>query len=453
MGFAQPITGYFFRGTPQSLEYNPAMRHDSSRFFIAMPGLSKLDVGVGTNSFTLGDAVQHGSGEQGFYSDSLYFNMDNFYNALSDRNSLDAELSYTYLNFGFKSGKKSFISLGLTTKAAANPYFSKEFVGFLKDGNANHVGTYDLGDNGINALVYSEAALTYTREINKKLSVGASVKALVGHAAIQTERFDASITTAEDLSKMDITVKSEIYASFPGNIEHDDEEGAQYVSGINTDDIEVTESLGDNMGWAFGFGATYKPIKGLELAASVMDLGSIDWKTDSYLFTQEDEGTYSYRGPDLSDIMDDDDETIEDEDNEFEEVLDSMVNSFKVTDKEAGFSTTIPTKIYISGSYDLLGSALNVGAVYRKRIWDDYDDQMLALSANAWVAKFLSLSASYSMMSETENKLGLGFGVRTGALQLYVMSDDVLWANDVADCSGANMRFGINWLFGRKPKE
>ena len=339
LGFAQPITGYFFRETPQSVGYNPAMRHDSSRFFISMPGISKIDLDLGTSGFTLGDVIHHG---EGIYADSLVFDVDRFYNSLSVNNSITQELAYTWVNFGFKAGK-NFITLGITEKEYINPNFSKELVSLFKDGNAPYIGQdYHLGDNGIDALFYTEAALTFTREINKKLSFGISAKALIGRAAMVTEKFDATVTTADDLSYMDIKMQSLSRVSFPGNLEKD-EEG--YVSGMNMDDFNPVATLTntDNMGWAFGFGAAYIPFKGLELAASIMDLGSIEWKANSYKFVQD--GNFRYEGPDFSDIFDDEAVDNEEDENEFGELLDSMGRSFRVNDFEEGFTSSIPTKI------------------------------------------------------------------------------------------------------------
>ena len=441
-GFAQPITGYFFQRAPQSVEYNPALRRDSSRFFIAMPGISKIDLDLGTSGYTLGDIVNYGEGN---YADSLVFDMDRFYNSLSAKNSITQELAYTWFNFGFKAGK-SFITLGITEKEYMNPYFSKELVGLFKDGNANYIGqNYQIGNSGFDALYYTEAALTFTREISKKLSFGVTAKALIGRAAIVTEDFDFSVNTPENLSYMDIKLKSQARVSFPGNLEKDED---NYVSGMNMEGVDPFETLTntDNMGWAFGFGTTYKPIKGLEVAASVMDLGSIQWKTNSYKFTQH--GSYRYEGTDFSDVFEENVKNGEDQ-NDFEEIIDSIGNSFRVSDTEEGFTSSIPTKIYLSGSYQLLGSALEVGTVYRKRIWDSGSDDLFSFSANALLLKFLSLSASYTMLSDSYNNMGLGVGLRGGPLQFYVMSDNILPIQDYTTTRGTNFRFGINWLLGR----
>jgi len=54
------------------------------------------------------------------------------------------------------------------------------------------------------------------------------------------------------------------------------------------------------------------------------------------------------------------------------------------------------------------------------------------------------------MIGNSYNNLGLGVALRLGCMQLYVVGDNLMAANDPAKAELVSARFGLNFLFGRK---
>jgi len=324
-------------------------------------------------------------------------------------------------------------------------------ITFLKDGNYDYRGrTSNWGGLGIDANYYHEIALGASKKINDKWTVGIKGKILFGVANLHMEESDMSIFTSASGDQIVLNSKHRLRASLPINQIGYDADG--YVDDINFDGDDFDQDFflnTDNKGFAVDLGMTYQMDEKTTLYASILDIGSINWKSNGYEFVQD--GTFTYNGADWSQSGNSNDPNYEEIEDVFEDLSDDIADEFRATDLVGSYSVALPTKIYLGGTHQI-GKRVNLGALSRTEIFNGKVQSSLSFSANARFFKNLSTSASYTVANNSYANLGLGIAAKAGPLQFYVISDNVMAAIKPNSAHIANIRFGFNFLFGCKNK-
>lgn len=444
----ESTTLQFMKGLPQSDLMNPALHNDSSKVVIGLPGMSGMYFDF-NSGFPSSDLIHKGTG---ILADSLVIDIEKFHNSLSTTNPVQQHFSLPLLYLGIRI-KKSFFSIGITEKEIAQFTFAKSLVTFIKDGNAPYMGqNFDLGDMDMDAFHYREFALGYSNELIKnKLTIGGKAKVLYGKFAMQTERMNLKVETAADGSYLNLNSDMKINFSAPVTVEFDEE---NYFTGINGDDVDPKDYMlqTGNTGLAFDLGAVYKLTPKITLSGSIIDMGKISFKED--LNNLNHVSTYKWEGIDFSKSIDESQEDYVDPADLVDDEMKKIENSFKPKKSEFGseaFDVSIPMKIYLGGTYEV-SKNINVGLLDRIYKNGDVSQNTLSLSANTLIGNFLSLSGSYSMIGNSTKNIGLGIAIRMSSMQLYFVGDNVLAIADPSKVEYANLRFGLNYLFGRSHK-
>jgi hypothetical protein len=126
---------------------------------------------------------------------------------------------------------------------------------------------------------------------------------------------------------------------------------------------------------------------------------------------------------------------------------DSIKQAFSINNTNNSFSTAIPVKIYMGGSYQV-NPRIQVGGLARARIYNSQTKLSFTASGNVYLGNFFNFSASYSILEGSYANLGLGIGLRGGPVQFYMVTDNLLAAFDPANVSNLNVRVGLNFLVG-----
>ncbi len=444
----ESTTLMFMKGMSQSDLMNPALHNDSSKVVIGLPGMSGMYFDV-NSGFLSSDLMHKGTG---ILADSLVIDIEKFHNSLSTTNPIQQHFSMPIFYLGIRI-KKSFFSIGITEKEVAQFTFAKSLVTFIKDGNAPYMGqNFNLGDMNMDAFHYREFALGYSNELIKnKLTVGGKAKILYGKMAMQTERMNLKVETAADGSYLNLNADMKINFSAPVTVEFDEE---NYFTGINGDDVDPKDYMlqTGNTGLAFDLGAVYKLTPKITLSGSIIDLGKISFKED--LNNLNYGSTYKWEGIDFSKSIDESQEDYVDPADLVDDEMKKIEKSFRPQKSEFGsepFDVSIPMKIYLGGTYEV-NKNINVGLLDRIYKNGNVSQNTLTLSANTLIGNFLSLSGSYSMIGNSTKNLGLGMAIRLGYMQLYLVGDNALAIADPSKVEYANLRFGLNYLFGRSHK-
>jgi hypothetical protein len=440
---AQEITMYHMHNLQQKHQINPAMWGDC-RVFVGLPGISSVQLGFENRGFEFLDITD---------------NFTNLSDILKDHNQFVFDVGIDLLAFGFKAGK-THISFNFSQKNSFKYSLPKDFLLFLRHGNESFIGeTADLSGVDFGALMYTEMAIGFSREITEKLTIGARAKLLNGLADMSVEHWDAGLFTGPVTYELDMNADIQMNTAAPLDVYYNDDD-PQKIDSIKMQDIKREELLGryllnnPNRGFGFDFGAVYSLSDKITLSASVTDfLSQITWTEDVYNLKLK--GDYQFEGMSLNSLLSDD---FEEED--FEVLQDSILSAFAISGTKNSYTSKIGTSYYLGGSYDVLGW-LNVGGLVRGKLYKDIHLASYSLSANAKAGRFLSGSVSCTMLGSGDFNLGVGLGLKLGPAQLYLLADNIAGINyDPAlnvpwpgSTQNLDFRFGINLLFGCRDKE
>ena len=78
-----------------------------------------------------------------------------------------------------------------------------------------------------------------------------------------------------------------------------------------------------------------------------------------------------------------------------------------------------------------------------------------AISASYYieVKKWLSATVTYSAYNRSWFNMGFGYSINLGPIQWYLVTDNFMAAIDPDKHRNMNLRFGVNWNFGRNDKK
>jgi hypothetical protein len=439
---SQPNTLYFMKDIPQTKDLNPARPGIESGFYISMPLFSKLDLSANTNNWSYSDLIHWGTGTR---ADSLVLDLNKFLSATDKSNFIMESASLTLLEGGFKKGK-NFFALSLTERELAEVFFHKNFVRLINYGNYPYLGTvYNSETFGIGAQHYREIAFNYSRDISKKLTIGGAAKILFGMGAVQTNGMSVKVASPPTGEYLDVITSGRANISAPVSFSYDNR---GYINSVanNFDAGKYFNNYG-NPGFAVDLGFAYHVSKKFEFSMSLIDLGAISWKTNTYGLTENKR--FLYRGIQVADPSF---ATLPFIQPLINQLGDSIRDAFRPDSSHTGFSTLLPVKLYIGGDYKL-NDNVSLSGLARVRVYNNLVHTSFTASTNVFLLNGISLTGSYSIMESTFDNLGVGAGFRTGPFQLYAASDNIFSPFYPSKARNMNLRVGINFIFNDREKE
>lgn len=435
----QGYNAQFIRALPLQHSTNPAYTPCYS-YYIGFPGLTGLQFQTENSGFTVKNVLYKTP------DDSVHFSTDKLLNSIKKNNYLSVGLENDIIAFGFKI-KKGYLHFNLSERFNSTVFYTKDMLDFLVKGNSSFIGkNVSFKSIGLNANYYHEIGIGYSREIDKKWTAGIKVKYLAGIANIYTKKSDISIYT--DPSDYALTVKTDfsLYSSLPGTSMLPEDSVDFSIEGKN-----FSKSLMKfkNSGLAFDLGVQYKYNDKLKFGASIIDLGYINWKSNTKnLVSSKSTGSYTFRGIDINEFFDNDSTKFDDKINE---VIDSLSANLGLKTTYSKYRSNLISKIYLSGMYDV-SQRDHLGLLIRSDIYQSKLKTALTIHYNHEFGKYLSLMTGYSLMTNNYLNLGFGFALNVGSVQLYTMTDNVITFLSPYKSKYGNLNFGINFVFGDKRK-
>ncbi len=440
-------TMYFMDRVPQSSLLNPS-HIPEARFHLGLPVISSLNTSVGSNFISYSDVIFRSS-----VNDSLitFIHPDAdknlFLRSLRNSNIIHNDLFISLLSFGVQN-RLGYFSFSINERFSFENQLPKDLFVLLLKGNEDFLGkTADFSSLNLNLDFYREYALGFAYNMSGKLTVGAKAKLLFGKGNISMTGQEMGLYTDPDDYKMKLQSRFTLNTSLPVTVKYDEDGKVSEIgSRFEDEDLSALDWIfnNENKGLAFDLGATFKPIDALTLSASIIDLGFIRWKKDVYNFTMD--GELDFEGFDISSAFND-----EENEDVFENFLDSIADIFAISDTRNAYSKGLNTRIILGGQYQL-NPRLRLGALSRTMMGNKHIKQALTLSANFDVGRVFSASVSYSMMNNSYNNLGAGLCLRGGPFQFFVVSDNVSAALIPDKIRTVNFWFGMNLVFGHKQK-
>ena len=441
----QSLTLYNMQAIPQAMYVNPGMM-PLTNVNIGLPGISSNYINYGNNGFALHDLIK-ADGNGGILIDA-----NTFLGKLKTNNNLNVNAHVDILSFGFKVKKKNYFSFNLTERVDVRMSYTKDLFSFAINGNGSAANlNRDMNLKiGLDATHFREWGVNYTREINKKLTIGGRLKYLSGIENVNTEKTSATLNTGSQYYALTGSANVSVNSSGLDSASQNHEAS---ILGFNTGR--------QNRGAAIDIGASYQFNKKLSFSASIIDLGFIHWKdyTTNYV-SNNPNATVHYNGIDVNQAVNDSANFGKSAQN----YGDSLANAFGVKTKHTSYTTMLTTQFYLGANY-WLNEKNNVGIVLNGRYANKQFNPAVCVSFNNKVGRWFSASVSYSMLNRSYDNVGLGLAF-TGPVQFYVVSDNILsflvfdkYKSDnssfvvPAYSHNLNVRFGINITLGKIPKD
>ena len=277
-----------------------------------------------------------------------------------------------------------------------------------------------VGNVGVKASHFREIGIGFAYPVNKQLDFGLRAKYLMGFIDASTPgNTTANLTSSGEFFQLDGELKNaqlrtagvDIYSGDEGDI------GSHLTSSGNT-------------GLALDLGFEYKLNRYYSFAASILDIGWINWKTNVTNYTLNDT-TFTYSGLNLDGIGD-----IRDA------VEDSLFSKFDTRETNDSYKSWLPLKAYGSWIYHYDKNLDFYGSLGTRLI----QGQLKMLYGGGMTRRFGKIfTGSLSAMKLPGQffNVGAAFALNGGPVQWYMAADQVINFS-VPDFKAFDFRFGIN---------
>lgn len=418
---AQSDLSFYHLGelTPQNNMFNPVFFPDAD-FYISLPVLSGVSTNM-NNSFTYNDLFIPVEG-----TDSVQFDPEGWLAGVEDGDRLSFNTSVSLFQLGFHIGQKGAVQLFANERVKSSFYYPKHVMEYLLHGNGEFIGQ-EVVENNIRGggTYYREFGAGYSHQLtimgSKKLRIGFRAKFLQGFAQAQVdEGAYVSFLTQADSYNVQVSTNRPVFNT--AGFDSIDEDGYLVSNG--------------NTGFGFDIGADFEITPKLKVALAVNDIGSINW-TEGVKNYELIESEITFGGLDLRDL-----------DDAGDILADTLEQLFDYVETTESFKSKLNTRVFASGSYQVIPKGTVTATVMTR---NDLGKRSFTygLGYTHRVGKMLTVSASVSKKPKQGFAVGGGFGARLGILQLYTSVDNVIGFTDVRKMQNINMRFGVNFLFGR----
>ena len=463
----QVNTLYFLENAPMRHTINPAFQ-PVSRFYLTFPAIGYTSLWAGLNGWSMSDFIF--KGPNGNTITPLHPEApDNWWDKKPQNFMFDTDVYLNLLGFGFAIKDYGYFHLNISEHLMVDAGLSSTFfqINDLSSGNA---GPYSVG---VNALAYTDLALGYSHKINDQWTVGGKVKVLVGQAKLSAKIKDLYLRTS--LDSLQLSAQGEIYAAAPLNWDQLPNDMTQIdaldfgallgVSNATTTEMITNFIKPSGMGVAFDLGVTYKPIKNLQITASVTDLGFIRWHRHAkasmgidtiYTGIDIEYGDYSSSAGFNSDSLMSDATTS----------LMGYMDAIQLydVDRPLPMLDMITANLNVGVDANFWENRVGVGVYSRTRFYNNRITEEVTLGAAFRPFNWFNLAASYSFINGHWSNLGAALSIAPyDGLMLTLATDYIplTYAKAAADMgnaplpyktSGVNVSFGIAIVAGTNPK-
>lgn len=402
-------SAYFMEGMPTRHKLNPALASEYG--YVSMPMLGDVNVGASSNVGVSTFLYPVDGGEMMNFLNSAVDSKE-FLGSLKSQNKIVSELDLSLLAFGFYKWN-GFNTFDVSLRTRFGVQMPKEIFEFLKVGRQTTDGgtTYEIEDINANATSYVDIALGHSRNINEKWRVGVKIKGLVGLARANVNIDRMHITMNDATSQWIVNSKGHADISVRGVelentiAENSKGEAQEIVDGVDFDSSKMGVAGG---GLALDFGVTYRPLKELEISASIVDLGFITWRYNKSLETIADEVIYEG-------INTGEDEDLDDIGEAFADLVD-----FREVQKSRTTSM-LKASLNIGAEYSFLNNAISLGVLSHTRFGKEtYAEGMLAVNFRTKKIFMMSVNGTISNMG---GSFGTLFNIGLRGFDLFAAID------------------------------
>jgi len=424
-------TVYFDKYNYRQHQLNPAFIPDQQAY-LSVIGNVAMDFGNSCISFSdvVKNVTVNGKSKSVLFLDKNYKNGEGykeFLDVLDDDLRIFSNMYVDIFHFGFRAGAKNYISISSGVKFGTNFSVPKSFFQLALDGmEKDKKFNLDAGSIYADAYAYAELAVTFSRKVGDRLSLGLTGKYLKGLVCAKTDF--SQITATCDKDEWQFTGEAEVMGAYPGLKVFKDKDNKLDFD-YKDEDLKASDFKG-NAGFGIDLGASFKLTEKLTLSASLVDLGFINYKENvgsakmvpSKPFHFKG-GTYTFENADDDDNQNDDNSADKEGKIDFDEFEDSFKDAFDVGNTTS-FKQRLNTKIYAGASWEPI-RFLGLGFLSKTTFASSKVSQEFSASANLRLFRILSLNGMYSMMDGTWHAVGIGVNLNLGPINIFTACDNI----------------------------
>ncbi len=419
---AQELSQHFMRGTLQASFTNPAIIPDAS-FVLGLPNFYN-DVFI--TDVTYNDIIQ--TQEDG----GTVLSLDGFLDQLSDENFFRLQPEIRSVSLGFRINK-FFFTLSHAARGNSFLNYPKNLAEFITNGNAQFIGqTVEIGPD-VQVSTYHETSLGLGYQLNEQISIGGRLKLLNGIFDLSTTRTSLQVTTDSEIYQT--ILNADYVFNSSGFLEYDGFDNFD----VNDDlgDLVLNNLFGSNTSLGVDLGIHFD-VEKFDLAISVLDLGELSWETD--VFNYAIQGIYEYEGLDITEVLFDNDAETS--------LRDTLQDIYQAEETQNAYASTLGPKVYISGSYKL-SDKWRIGAVGYLEDFRDEFFPALGVNVQGRLGSILDVGVLYAFRNKRFDNIGANLGLNLGPLQIIAATDNLITALNLENANSANIRVGVNLVFGK----
>lgn len=423
----------FMKMNPYQMKSNPAAK---------LPYESVMSIVIGNTNLSL----QH----TGLRYDNFFdfdaqgvpttLNLRKLANGLNESNFLGIN-SETQLFTLYRSIGNGMLTFNWGVKVRGDLRFSDDLFKLLAYGNSVFVGEGNPVnvDVNLNLNAYREFAVGYQHNINEKLSIGGRAKLLFGLANLATSNANVKLFTDPDSYALRIMENVGVVASLPRVFTL--ENGV-----LNANGGFIWSDLFRNVGFGMDLGVEYRFNKHFGVMAAVNDLGFIHWKLNNVKLESKiddagqfyDDGSFLFNGLDTDQLQ-----LIISDEYYRERFLDTLKQYFPLELTNANrYTTELNTNVLLRGYYDIDGKnrfTLQAQGMF----YNSGFRPAVTLAYSGSFFKKIDVCASYTVMKDSYDNIGLGLAFNLGVFHIYAASNNVLGLFKPLNTSALDAQVGI----------
>ncbi len=450
---------YDFTEIPQSLIINPGAENDF-KWYASIPMLSGISFQAGSSGISVNDL---------FANDGLDFNDKVRDRAILGMNVSD-ELSGTYqlefLNAGFRGRDPNvFYSFGIYNEGDAIGYWFQDYAILAFEGNADRLNKrFDLGDLKARGEMLNVFHFGVNKKLDNKLTVGARAKIYSSIFDFNSTRNKGYFITRQGQNNL---LSNTLSADMKLKTSGVNAVRAAEKDGTLANTILKRGFFGGNLGLGADVGFTYKLNERTVVTGSLLDLGFIYHANDVKNYTLNGNATTEGVAAILPDAVSDPDRDF------WQDLVDDIENSIPFETNTKSYISFRPTKLNASLRYNF-GKQLRGGVdcdcgpnvvngnrspKYANGVGGQFyminrpRGPQMALTAfyHRRLGNVVALKTTYTIDKFSYTNIGLGVNLQAGPVNLYLLADNLLAYQNLADSHYTSFQFGLNIIsWGKK---
>lgn len=261
---------YNQRHNPQALLLNPGLAYESTHFHVSLPVLSNFYTSVGNTALSVDDI---------FNSNSINNSIEEAINQISKSDFVSFSQKAELFQVGWKF-RDIYFTTGVYQESHGVINFPEDILELAYYGNAGQNRSYDFGQINFKANLQTVLHFGMNKKVNDRLHLGARAKLYTSSFNARSQDNRGQFNSLEPASGLlleqsltNLSLNLEIAGLDLGN--------EYYLGDTSMRDLLINEVLfGSNMGFGVDVGFSYRLQDNLELTASLLDLGFINFSND-----------------------------------------------------------------------------------------------------------------------------------------------------------------------------